>query len=300
MGRLRSQGALALLLIPFLAAQTIFKMDVKLVRLLVTAKDSSGKLVGGLEKADFTVTDSGVKQEVAVFERNTALPLSISIMIDASGSTAKDLRYEIQSVEKFLKALLHEGNTADAAALYQFNTDVMLLSSFTRREARLREALKQVKADGGTALYDAIVLGSQDLEGREGRHVMIVVTDGGDTTSSQKYRNAAEAAQLADAVIYPILVVPITNDAGRNLGGERALERLAADTGGKVFAPALGAQLDAAFAEILRDLRTQYLVGYYPRNIPAEAPRFHAVKVELARSDLRAQTRAGYYGEAAK
>jgi Ca-activated chloride channel family protein len=175
----------------------------------------------------------------------------------------------------------------------------MLLSSFTRRQARLSNALKQVRPEGGTSLYDAIYLASEDLESRQGRHVIVVVTDGGDTTSRQSYRDALEAAHLADAVIYPILVVPITNDAGRNTGGEHALETLALGTGGRVFAPMVGAQLDQAFTDILRDLRTQYLVGYYPRDIPADAPRFHAVRVELARKDLRAATRAGYYGDTA-
>jgi Ca-activated chloride channel family protein len=279
------------------AAQTTFRVDVKLVRLLVTVKDSQGSLVGGLDRGDFSVYDSGVKQEIAVFERQTSLPLSIAVLIDASGSTAKEVRYEIQSVQKFFQALLREGNPADAAALYSFNYQVTQLSSYTRRQSRLNNALKGIKPEGGTSLYDAIYLASQDLEGRPGRHVIITVTDGGDTTSSQKYADALMAAHLADATLYPILVIPITNDAGRNTGGEHALELLASGTGGKVFTPSVGPKLDAVFTEILRDLRTQYLVGYYPRGLPEDAPRFHPVRVELARPGLRAQTRAGYYGE---
>jgi Ca-activated chloride channel homolog len=127
----------------------------------------------------------------------------------------------------------------------------------------------------------------------------VVVTDGGDTTSNKKYRDALEAAHLADAVVYPVLVVPITNDAGRNIGGEHALDTIAEGTGGRVFTPAVGAELDAAFTQILRDLRTQYLVGYYPRNLPADTARFHTVRVEMDRKDLRASTRSGYYGDQA-
>jgi Ca-activated chloride channel family protein len=128
--------------------------------------------------------------------------------------------------------------------------------------------------------------------------VIVAVSDGGDTTSIKKYADAFESAQSADTIIYPVLVIPITNDAGRNLGGERALDTLASGTGGRVFQPTGAAELDQAFAQILRDLRTQYLVGYYPRNLPADAPRFHPVRVELSRKDLRATTRTGYYGEA--
>jgi len=275
-----------------------FKVDVKLVRLLVSVKDGRGELVGSLDKPDFTVYDSGVKQEVAVFEHHTALPLSVSLLIDTSGSTAKDLRYETTSLEKFIHALLREGNPDDAAALYSFNDQVTQLNVFTRREQQLIESLKELRASAGTSFYDAILLSSREQLRREGRHVIVVVTDGGDTTSDRKFADAREAAQNADAVVYPILVTPITNDAGRNLGGERALATLANDTGGRVFQPSGAAALDQAFTEILRDLRTQYLIGYYPRNLPADTPRFHMVRVELSRKDLRATTRTGYYGDA--
>jgi len=275
-----------------------FRVDVKLVRLLVNVKDAQGALVGSLQPGDFSVYDCGVKQEIAVFERQTELPLSVAVLIDTSGSTGKDLRYEVASVEKFLRALIGEGNPKDAASLYAFNYDVVLLQNFTRSLSRLNESLRFLKGSGGTSLYDAISLSSREVARREGRHVIIVVTDGGDTTSRLKYSEALEAAHLADAVIYPILVVPITNDAGRNLGGEHALTTIASGTGGRVFEPSVGAQLDQAFGEILRDLRTQYMIGYYPRNLPADAPRFHPVRVEVSRKDLRPSTRTGYYGVA--
>ncbi len=110
------------------------------------------------------------------------------------------------------------------------------------------------------------------MSNREGRHVLVIVTDGGDTTSKYRYRDAHREAHLADAVVYPIVVVPISNDAGRNVGGENALPQMAKDTGGRTFYPSVGAQLDQAFADILRDLRTQYLLGYYPRDLPRMRP----------------------------
>jgi Ca-activated chloride channel family protein len=279
-------------------AQSTFKVDVKLVRLLVSVKDAKGELVGSLEKPDFTVFDTGVKQDIAVFEHHTEVPLSVSLLLDTSGSTSKELRYETASLQNFLHALLREGNPEDTAALYAFNDQVTRLNSFTRREQRLSDSLRDLKASAGTSLYDAMYLASRDLNRREGRHVIVAVTDGGDTTSVKKYADAFESAQNADTIIYPILVIPITNEAGRNLGGERALETLASGTGGRVFQPMGAAELDAAFTQILRDLRTQYLVAYYPRNLPLDAPRFHLVKVELSRKDLRATTRTGYYGDA--
>jgi Ca-activated chloride channel family protein len=102
---------------------------------------------------------------------------------------------------------------------------------------------------------------------------------------------------LADSVIYPILVVPITNDAGRNVGGENALTSFAAGTGGRVFTPANAAELDRAFADILRELRTQYLIGYYPKDVPLTKERFHTLKVNVTDRNLRVITRSGYYGD---
>ena len=219
--------------------------------MLVTVKDAAGQLIGSLNKSDFTVYDNGVKQDIAVFDRETEQPLSVAMMVDTSASTGIELRYELDSVSRFLKVLLGEGNPDDTVALYSFNWEVRLLSSYTKRFERVDRMLKQLKSEGGTSLYDAIFLASHELEYRNGRHVMVLVTDGGDTTSTVNYRQALEAAQLADTIMYPVLVVPITNDAGRNIGGENALTTLAAGTGGRVFTPSLGAQLDRAFDDIL-------------------------------------------------
>ncbi len=275
-----------------------FTTDVRLVRMLVTVKDLHGKLIADLKREDFRVFDNGAAQEVGVFDKQTEQPLSIAVLVDTSGSTAKDLKYEVESVKKFLHAVVGSGNPADTAALYSFNWRVSLETNYTRKMPRLESGLRQLKAEGGTSMYDAILLAAHDMDGRGGRHVMVIVTDGGDTTSATNYHKALEAAHVADAVLYPILVMPITNDAGRNIGGENALQTLAISTGGRVFAPSVGATLDQAFSDILRDLRTQYLVGFYPRNVPLTKNRFHSLKVETARPDLRAQTRSGYYGDA--
>ena len=283
-------------------SEPIIKVNVRLVRMLVTVKDAAGQLFGSLNKSDFSVYDNGVKQDIAVFDRQTEQPLSVAMLVDTSASTGIELRYELDSVSRFLKVLLGEGNSDDTVALYSFNWQVTLLSSYTRRFARVDSMLKQLKSEGGTSMYDAIFLASRELEYRPGRHIIVLVTDGGDTTSSKDYHQALEAAQLADTILYPVLVIPITNDAGRNVGGENALTTLAAGTGGRVFTPSLGAQLDRAFDDILRELRTQYLIGFYPKDVPPTKDRFHTLKVNvqnnIANRGLRVSTRSGYYGEA--
>jgi Ca-activated chloride channel family protein len=285
---------------PAESQDTVIRVNVRLVRMLVTVKDKNGQLVGSLDKKDFTIFDNGVKQDIAVFERQTEQPLSVALLVDTSASTGIELRYELDSVSKFLRALLSEGNPSDTVALYSFNWRVELLSSYTSRFARVDQQLKQLKSEGGTSLYDAIYLASRELELRNGRHVMVIVTDGGDTTSVKDFHQALEAAQLADTLLYPVLVVPITNDAGRNVGGENALTTLASGTGGRVFLPSLGAELDRAFSDILRELRTQYLVGFYPKDVPLTKDRFHSLKVSVQGTNLRVITRSGYYGESSE
>jgi Ca-activated chloride channel homolog len=290
------RGALGLLVVMTLAAQSTFSVHVKLVRLLVSVKNQAGEVIGSIGKDEFDVFDCGVKQDIAVFDRQTAQPLSVSVLIDASGSTLKDVRYETTSIGKFFKALIKEGNPKDMAALYSFNYDVHLLHAFTRNLNQLVDQLGRIKPTAGTSLYDAVHFAGHDLQGREGRHVMVIVSDGGDTTSYYKYHDALEAAQKADAVIYGIIVVPISNDAGRNIGGEHTLVQFGQNTGGRVFYPTF-ADLDKAFGEILLDLRTQYMLGYYPKDLPKDAPIFHKVQVNVKRPDLRVATRSGYYSD---
>jgi len=286
-----------LLLTLTLAAQSTFTVHVKLVRLLVGVKNQAGDVIGSLGRDEFEVFDCGVKQEIANFERQTAQPLSVSVLVDASGSTLKDIHYETTSIGKFFKALLKEGNPRDMAALYSFNYEVTQMHVFTRELNRLVTQLGKIKPTAGTSLYDAVHYAGHDLQGREGRHVMVIVSDGGDTTSHWKYHDALEAAQKADAVIYPIIVVPISNDAGRNIGGEHTLRQFASNTGGRVFFPSDAAGLDKAFEEILLDLRTQYMLGYYPKDLPKDAKVFHEVKVNVKRPDLQVSTRSGYYSD---
>ncbi len=152
-----------------------------------------------------------------------------------------------------------------------------------------------LQGQGGTSLYDAVYLASDTLADREGRHVIVIVTDGGDTTSYKKFSDAQLAAQRADAVLFPIVVVPIANDAGRNLGGEHALAVLASATGGKIFYPAGFDQLDQAFTDIIRELRTQYLLGFYPKDVREEPRRFHPTTVSTTTTAFRVIARTGYY-----
>ena len=273
----------------------LFSARVNLVRLLVSVRDQQGAIISNLNKEDFRVLDSGVEQQVTIFERNTSLPLSVAILMDTSASTRVDLHYESSSVLRFISTLLGAGNPHDIFALFTFNSETNMQVDYSRNKGRASKALSAAVGAGGTSLYDSIYLVGDTLQGREGRHVMVVVTDGGDTTSYKKYGDALRAAHQADAVIYPIVVVPIAGDAGRNLGGEHALATLAASTGGRIFNPSGFDELDTAFADIIHELRTQYLVGFYPKDVREEPRRFHSVSVSVRPAGMKTLARSGYY-----
>jgi Ca-activated chloride channel family protein len=291
-------ACLAAVALSAVVALAQFKTDVRLVHVVATVKDRFGRLQGGLQKEDFLISDNGVPQEIRLFERQTDQPLSVLLMIDTSGSTMKDLKFETDSATKFVKALLSEGNPKDAISLWSFDYDVTPVTGFTHRMDLLESKLKTIHGDAGTSLFDAIWFASHELEPRDGRKALVIVTDGGNTTSSRDSHQALEAAQLADAVIYPVVVIPIANDAGRNTGGENFLTFAAEGTGGRTFQPSLGATLDKAFRDIISELRTEYLLGYYPHNVPPTKNRFHTLQVRVKSPELQVFARNGYYGEA--
>ncbi len=275
----------------------VIKVNVDLVHVIATVKNSAGELVGTLRKEDFEIYDNGVRQQVAVFNRRTEQALSVALIMDTSGSTGKEMRYEVTAAAGFLRALLSEGNPEDAVALYAFNYDVTMLQGYTRNYTSLERQFKLLHGEGGSSVYDAVYFAARDLERRQGRKVMVLVTDGGDTTSARNLKEGVKAAQFADAVIYPVVVMPITNDAGRNIGGENAMTLMAEWTGGRPFFQVNATQLDRTFAEIILELRTQYQLGFYPRNVPPNKNPFHTLEVRVKSPELRVSARNGYYGD---
>ena len=288
----------ALALVPLAAQDIVIPVKVNLVHVLATVKNRAGQLVGSLSKEDFQICDNGVPQEIAVFERQTNQPLSVALLVDVSGSTEVDLKFETDSATRFVRALLSSRNADDQVALYTFDDVVTQVHNYTHNIASLENMLRQIHGSAGTSLYDAIWLASRDLELREGRKALVLVSDGGETTSKIDSHLALQAAQMADAVIYAVVTMPVTNDAGRNIGGEHALQFMAEGTGGRTFLLSEGAQLDRAFSSIITELRTEYLLGYYPHDVPLTKQRFHKLEVRLKSPDLRASARNGYYGEA--
>lgn len=275
----------------------VFTADVQLVTLPVTVKDARGAPMADLGAEDFRILEQGEPREIAVFERRTNRPLSVALMLDASLSTAIELRYERKSAARFLARLLGSGSQpSDRAAVYEFSSGVAELAPFTSDERRLKKALEAVRPESGTSLYAAVLLASEELARREGRRVIVLITDGGDTTSDVRFADALRAVHAAEAAAYPLIVLPIRSDAGRNRGGEHALILLAERSGGEAFVQHGTENLDAAFDDVLRSLRTQYLLGFYPQGGgKAAADTFREVEVQVAREGATVLARSGYY-----
>jgi len=274
---------------------TTFKVDVKLVNVFTTVVDEHGAPISSLRRDDFEVLEDGKMQKISVFDRESELPLSIVLAIDASLSTRKDLKLEVESARRFAHSILRP---IDAMSLYQFSEVVDELVPFTSDIRRIDRGIDRVRVGAATALYDAIYLGADTLMPRQGRKVMVLITDGGDTASRISYNAAVRAAQESEAIVYSIIDVPIEASAGRNTGGEHALIQLSRDTGGKHFYATSINQLDEAFRRVSDELRTQYLIAYYPSQRVSDSEFRHIevrVKPLALFPEVKVRHRTGYY-----
>ncbi len=286
------------------------RVQVRLVNLFVDVTDAHGAPVPSLLKANFAVTEDGVPQTVSVFERQTNVPLSVVLAIDTSGSTRRDTGLEQRAAHEFAEALLGPARPGafsgpDQLALYSFNSDVREVVPFTNSTRRIDSGLSSLSRGPATALYTAVLLASQSLAGHNGRKVLVVVSDGSNTVEGTSYDEAQIAAQRGDVRIYSLIDVPIQADAGRDTGGEHAMITLAEQTGGRAIYVDQGG-LPAALRKVVDDLRTQYLLAYYPqpggKRSLGGANGFRAVRVTLQNVPSGAADtphyREGYYRSA--
>lgn len=277
-------------------SDTTLHLNVKLVNVFVNVTDRTGAIVGRLNKEDFAIFEDGRPQKIALFERQSAVPLSITLAIDTSGSVKKDLNEEAAAARRFARAILRP---QDQMSVIGFATTVQVLSPFTNKLSRIDHALGRMHADWATALYDAICAGSQGLGGKQGRKVLVVISDGDDTVQNATYNQALAAALRNEVMIYSLIDVPIAASAGRDTGGEHALITLSEQTGGKHYYVNSAGDLDAVFKQVSEDLRTEYLIGYYPQN-QEPGLDFHRIRVTIPRAaqdEFQIRNRTGYFAD---
>ena len=217
------------------------------------------------------------------------------LAVDTSLSTRKDLPLELVSARKFAHAIVRP---QDGLSVYKFSEEVSQMVPFTSDLKRIDEGIDKVRNGSATALYDAVFLGSQALSRRQGRKVMVVITDGGDTMSRVDYKEALRAAQEAEAIIYSIIIVPIEADAGRDTGGEHALIQISSDTGGKYYYATSPGATGRSVPEDQRRTADAVLAGVLSVRAIFES-EFRRLRMDLTNpppgGPYQTHNRAGYY-----
>lgn len=291
------------------------KVNVNVVQLFFNVKDKHGALIPNMTKDDFDILEDGQKQTIKYFTPETDLPLTLGILIDSSGSQLHVLDMEKEVGGAFLKQVLTD---KDLAFVMDFDVDASLLQDYTRDVQRLQKALNSVKinsgvtmptlpgagggpvptaASPGTVLFDAVYLSAHDMLAKEvGRKAMILLTDGQDEGSRLKIKDAIEAAQKADAIVYVLLCADRGGylSAGMGYYGEGDMKKLTEQTGGRVIN--VGNKFDKlreAFDQVAAELRSQYNIGYTPSNTKLDGS-YRKLEIKN-KQNYKIQARAGYY-----
>ncbi len=287
-----------------------FKVGVNVVQLFFNVKDKHGALIPNLTKEDFEIFEDSKQQAVKYFTAESNLPLTLGILIDSSGSQLRVLDMEKEVGGAFLKQILTD---KDEAFVIDFNVDADLVQDFTRDVRRLQNALNKVKINSGvsfgmggpvptasqrgTVLYDAVYLSAHDMLAKEvGRKAMILLTDGEDEGSQLKIKDAIEASQKADAIVYVLLCADrgAYFSQGLSYSGEGEMKKLTEATGGRVIN--VGNKFDKlreAFDQVAAELRSQYNIGYTPTNEKLDGG-YRKLEIKN-KQNYKIQARAGYY-----
>jgi Ca-activated chloride channel homolog len=255
------------------------RVETDLVNILASVTDANGRPIPDLPQDAFTLSEEGVPQKIERFERETNRPLDLALMVDSSMSAYKDMKFETEAAARFIEQVVRPGDTL---GVFEFDESVTQLSDFSDSVPKLQAAVRHVQLGAGTSIYDALVLGSNALRRRpEGRRrAIVLVTDAGETTSVSKFEDARRTAVDSGTLLYSIIIRPVKNENGRNTAGEHALITITDSTGGAMFILDDMSQLDRMFDRINRELRTQYLLGYYPQ--PAPPPgSYRRVELEV-------------------
>ncbi len=274
------------------APQKTIRSEVSLVDLYFSALDGRGNPVDGLKMEDFRVFENGMEQQIEFFseaEKRTDAILTIALLVDTSRSVNDKLRYEIDTAAEFFREILRPDR--DLALVAQFDSEVSLVRDFTQDQGALIRALEGLKAGTSTALYDAVYLiAAQKMRHEAGRRVMVVLSDGEDTSSLVTREEAIEAAQKSDCLLYGIGV-----QGSGTAGGFGPLKNMAERTGGAFFSPrARFDDIRETFLSIGRDLRGQYSLAYSPKD-KRKNGTFRAIEIRCGTKGVRIRARRGYY-----
>ena len=311
------------------------KVEVKVVNIFATVRDKKGQIVSSLGKDDFVLQEDGRPQTITYFAKDTDLPLTLGLLVDTSESQRRVLDEERSASHSFLDNMLREDR--DKAFVIHFDREVELLQDLTSSRQKLEGALNLVGAPqmkrygddpgqgprqrggGGTLLYDAVYLASEEvIQKQQGRKAVIVLSDGVDRGSKESLEDAIRTAQRADTIVYSILFAeeqrmqnPFGGFGGPGMGrhgggmggggypreqhadGKKVLDQISRETGGRMFEVSKKQTVDDIYKTIEEELRNQYSIGYTPA--ADAAPGYHKLHLEAKPKDLAVQARDGYY-----
>jgi len=296
-------------------SQTTIPVTVNLVDVLFTVLDRRNKLVPGLEQSDFRVLDDNVPQDIRYFSKQSGLPLRIGMLMDTSNSIRDRIKFEQDAANNFLYSVLRRNK--DEAFVMTFDDEPQVLQGFTGDAGQLRDVIMRTRAGGGTAVYDAIYQACVNELSHPPRppgdqpdvvrRVMILISDGEDNLSAHTRSEAIEMAQRTSVVIYTISTstqwITLDDPSKERTGnrkyhlteGDKILQDLADETGGRSFYPYHVDDLDQSFQDIGDELRNQYSIAYNPTNHSVDG-RYHKIKIETPEhKGYQVRARRGYY-----
>jgi Ca-activated chloride channel family protein len=274
-------------------AQQPFRSGVDLVNLGVTVTDKKGNLVADLTPEDFEIVEDGKVQAVRYFSGGDGdaepPPMHLGLMLDVSESMGEDMRFTKTASIKFLNTL----TDAVDITVVDFDTEVRAARYSQNEFARLIERIRQKKAGGFTALYDAVGVYLDGAGSQDGRKIMLLYTDGGDTRSSIRFGELMDLLKASDVTVYPIGELEHQSSSGR-AQQRMLLQQMADVTGGQAFFPTTVKELDVVYDKVVAEIRAQYTIGYLSTNEKTDGA-WRKVEVKVKRKDLRVRSRRGYF-----
>jgi VWFA-related protein len=288
------------------------KVQTNLVNVFATVRDKKNGILSDLAEGDFKISEDGMEQKIAYFSKDMNLPITLAILMDTSGSMQTILGAEQDAASRFVHTVMRK---KDEAVVLSFDFDVNLLADFTEDPSVLERAIRRTEisavssggvitpgtvpqgSNGGTDLYDAVYLAAHDeLATEAGRKAVVILSDAEDTGSKLSLEGSIESAQRADAVIHFLRLAdePFYFSGGFGYSGASVARKMADETGGREVEVRNDKNLEAAFNLISEELRSQYVIGYYPTNIKRDGT-FRKIKVEVTRPDTKILARKGYY-----
>jgi len=266
----------------------VIKVNVRLVEVYASIHDRKGHFVDGLNRESFQVLEDGRPQQIASFD-STSQSLSCAILLDTTGSMNEALPRVKNSIVK----LIDELDAQDSVAIFTFDQRLVVRQDFTTDKAAAKRAALRTRAEGATALFDALSETTQELSQRSGKKVLILFTDGDDNSSALNASAAVARAKKAGVPLYTIA----EGEATRSKNLRKLLDELSQSTGGSAFEVKKPGEIEMVFHEISEDLRHLYMIGYRP---PGGSNNGKWRKIDLVvkgPEDYRIRAKEGYYSE---